>query len=176
MISGDNSLRDPPVPIPNTEVKPQHADSTWLETAREGRSSPDSNEGHIMRCVLFPYKRNSPQRQKQIGRHPARFAPDRNVMGFLSERDRGNLSFPKNSFRTPFPKTPLNAKSKSGRHPARFALSRNEWVFFRRGIGGTLSFSEKKGFPRRYRRPSTGYTPLACSSARAATTWGRSCL
>ena len=33
-ISGDNSLRDPPVPIPNTEVKPQHANSTWLETAR----------------------------------------------------------------------------------------------------------------------------------------------
>ena len=41
-ISGDNSLRDPPVPIPNTEVKPQHADGTWLETARESRSSPDS--------------------------------------------------------------------------------------------------------------------------------------
>ena len=41
-ISGDYSLRDPPVPIPNTEVKPQHADSTWLETAREGRSSPVS--------------------------------------------------------------------------------------------------------------------------------------
>ena len=34
LLSGDNSLRDPPVPIPNTEVKPQHADSTWLETAR----------------------------------------------------------------------------------------------------------------------------------------------
>ena len=42
-ISGDYSLRDPPVPIPNTEVKPQHADGTWLETARESRSSPDSN-------------------------------------------------------------------------------------------------------------------------------------
>ena len=41
-ISGDNSLRDPPVPIPNTEVKPQHADGTWLETARESRTSPDS--------------------------------------------------------------------------------------------------------------------------------------
>ena len=41
-ISGDNSLRDPPVPIPNTEVKPQHADSTWVATPREGRSSPDS--------------------------------------------------------------------------------------------------------------------------------------
>ena len=34
LVSGDNSLRDPPVPIPNTEVKPQHAESTWLETAR----------------------------------------------------------------------------------------------------------------------------------------------
>ena len=45
-ISGDYSLRVPPVPIPNTEVKPQHADSTWLETAREGRSSPDSNKAH----------------------------------------------------------------------------------------------------------------------------------
>ena len=41
-ISGANSLRDPPVPIPNTEVKPQHADGTWLATARESRSSPDS--------------------------------------------------------------------------------------------------------------------------------------
>ena len=51
-ISGDNSLRDPPVPIPNTEVKPQHADSTWLETAREGRSSPDSMK-HIRKSVLF---------------------------------------------------------------------------------------------------------------------------
>ena len=44
-ISGDNGERDPPVPIPNTEVKPLSADGTWLETARESRSSPDSNEG-----------------------------------------------------------------------------------------------------------------------------------
>ena len=41
-ISGDNSERDPPVPIPNTEVKPLSADGTWLETARESRTSPDS--------------------------------------------------------------------------------------------------------------------------------------
>ena len=52
-ISGDYSLRDPPVPIPNTEVKPQHADSTWLETAREGRSSPDSNKEHRNCGALF---------------------------------------------------------------------------------------------------------------------------
>ena len=43
-ISGDNGKRDPPVPIPNTEVKPLRADGTWLATARESRSSPDSKE------------------------------------------------------------------------------------------------------------------------------------
>ena len=41
-ISGDYGERVPPVPIPNTEVKPLSADGTWLETARESRSSPDS--------------------------------------------------------------------------------------------------------------------------------------
>ena len=52
-ISGDNSLRDPPVPIPNTEVKPQHADGTWLETARESRSSPDPNSRTFIRVSCF---------------------------------------------------------------------------------------------------------------------------
>ena len=42
-ISGDNGEGVPPVPIPNTEVKPFSAESTWLDTAREDRSSPDSN-------------------------------------------------------------------------------------------------------------------------------------
>ena len=41
-ISGGTGKRDPPVPIPNTEVKPLRADGTWLETARESRSLPDS--------------------------------------------------------------------------------------------------------------------------------------
>ena len=52
-ISGDNSWRVPPVPIPNTEVKPPHADGTWLETARESRSSPDSKREDIERYPLF---------------------------------------------------------------------------------------------------------------------------
>ena len=39
---GDNSEEDTPVPIPNTEVKLLSADGTWLDTARESRSSPDS--------------------------------------------------------------------------------------------------------------------------------------
>ena len=41
-ISGDYGERVPPVPIPNTEVKPLSADGTWLETARESRTPPDS--------------------------------------------------------------------------------------------------------------------------------------
>ena len=41
-ISGDNGEKVPPVPIPNTEVKLLSAESTWLATAREDRSSPDS--------------------------------------------------------------------------------------------------------------------------------------
>ena len=46
-ISGDNSEGVPPVPIPNTEVKPFSVDGTWLETARESRSSPDSNNTRL---------------------------------------------------------------------------------------------------------------------------------
>ena len=42
-ISGDYGWRVPPVPIPNTEVKPPRADGTWLATAREMMASPDSN-------------------------------------------------------------------------------------------------------------------------------------
>ena len=41
-ISGGNDERVPPVPIPNTEVKPLSAERTWLDTAREHRSPPDS--------------------------------------------------------------------------------------------------------------------------------------
>ena len=43
-ISGDNGERDPPVPIPNTEVKPFSADGTWLETTWESRTLPDSTK------------------------------------------------------------------------------------------------------------------------------------
>ena len=39
--SGDNGSKDPPVPIPNTEVKLTRAESTCRETDREDRSLPD---------------------------------------------------------------------------------------------------------------------------------------
>ena len=41
-ISGGYGEGVPPVPIPNTEVKPFSADGTWLDTARKSRSPPDS--------------------------------------------------------------------------------------------------------------------------------------
>ena len=43
-VSGDNGWREPPVPIPNTEVKPPHADGTELGTAWESRTLPGSKK------------------------------------------------------------------------------------------------------------------------------------
>ena len=37
---GDLTAGDPPVPIPNTEVKPRRADCTARESVWESRSSP----------------------------------------------------------------------------------------------------------------------------------------
>ena len=73
-VSGDNSLRDPPVPIPNTEVKPQHADRTWLETARESRSSPDSIEDIRMNVLFLLHKtqRQAPRRKAGRSNHRQR--------------------------------------------------------------------------------------------------------
>ena len=53
--SGDNGERVPPVPIPNTEVKPFSADGTWLETARESRSLPDSKKKRSHECGVFSF-------------------------------------------------------------------------------------------------------------------------
>ena len=40
-ISGANGCKDPPVPIPNTEVKLTNAEDTWLVTTRENRTVPE---------------------------------------------------------------------------------------------------------------------------------------
>ena len=40
VLDGDDSEEDPPVPIPNTEVKLFSVEDTWLETARENREMP----------------------------------------------------------------------------------------------------------------------------------------
>ena len=40
LIVGVDDVGGPPVPIPNTEVKPYSAEDTWLATARENRKMP----------------------------------------------------------------------------------------------------------------------------------------
>ena len=42
---GVDDAGGPPVPIPNTEVKPCSAENTWLATAREDRKMPTSDSG-----------------------------------------------------------------------------------------------------------------------------------
>ena len=68
--SGGNGERVPPVPIPNTEVKPLSADGTWLETARESRTPPDPISRKRAEQVLFlesfqSAKSTEKERQKQ---------------------------------------------------------------------------------------------------------------
>ena len=52
-VSGDDSWRAPPVPIPNTEVKPPNADGTELGTAWESRKLPGS-KGEREERKFFP--------------------------------------------------------------------------------------------------------------------------
>ena len=58
-ISGDDGEEDPPVPIPNTEVKLFSADGTWWETARESRTLPEQKESSCKMQLLFLFLWNS---------------------------------------------------------------------------------------------------------------------
>ena len=72
--SGGNGERDPPVPIPNTEVKPFSADGTWLETARESRSLPDSKKKRLHECGVFSFC------SRQLPCSPGLFAAKYNIV------------------------------------------------------------------------------------------------
>ena len=50
---GDESKEDPPVPIPNTEVKLLNVDDTWRETARESRKLPELPDCESNRVEIF---------------------------------------------------------------------------------------------------------------------------
>ena len=67
-ISGGNGEREPPVPIPNTEVKPLSAESTWLETARENRTLPDSKRLRRKSNLRNPFFLYGKSRQIDAGR------------------------------------------------------------------------------------------------------------
>ena len=61
-IFGDDSEREPPVPIPNTEVKPFSANSTWLDTTWEGTHGKtihmtyDLDEGATITTVVANHR------------------------------------------------------------------------------------------------------------------------
>ena len=53
----------PPVPIPNTEVKPASADGTWTEGSRESRTPPNISEGrpsHVRGAAFLRVRGVSP--------------------------------------------------------------------------------------------------------------------
>ena len=52
--SGGNGIEEPPVPIPNTEVKLNYVDGTWRATARESRALPDLKYSRIAQLVRAP--------------------------------------------------------------------------------------------------------------------------
>ena len=55
--SGDNGIEEPPVPIPNTEVKLYSADDTWWEAAWESRTLPVF-KGHTIVCPFFVFRQS----------------------------------------------------------------------------------------------------------------------
>ena len=54
--AGVDDDEDPPVPIPNTEVKLMSVENTWLETAREDRTMPAQKKPVVLRvsCHIAP--------------------------------------------------------------------------------------------------------------------------
>ena len=65
MKSGDNGEEDPPVPIPNTEVKHFSAEDTWRATAWENRSLPVLREKQFTKVDCFFHERE--ERVSQTG-------------------------------------------------------------------------------------------------------------
>ena len=72
-VSGGNGEGVPPVPIPNTEVKTFSADGTWLDTARESRSPPDSNMGGVKAtlCLNSSMAEHSAVNRRVVGSSPS---------------------------------------------------------------------------------------------------------
>ena len=53
-ISGGDSKEDPPVPMPNTEVKLLNVDDTWRVTARESRKLPEQTTTQKITVIILP--------------------------------------------------------------------------------------------------------------------------
>ena len=95
---GVNYGEVPPVPIPNTEVKLISADDTWLETARENRSSPTfkraDRNGQLFywiemssRSVFYEYN-SAVKRLIIIEKHSAQYRIELCSQPFFDNGDR----------------------------------------------------------------------------------------
>ena len=72
---GDDGMRDTPVPIPNTEVKPYNADGTRRATSRETRK-PLNKEDLVKRLSLFLYKEIKTGNQETVKMPKWHFDPE----------------------------------------------------------------------------------------------------
>ena len=68
ILVGVDDVEGPPVPIPNTVVKLNSAENTWLEAAREDRSTPTFLLKHHLRKQML----NIPYSIAQSGEAPKR--------------------------------------------------------------------------------------------------------
>ena len=57
-LCGADYDEDPPVPIPNTEVKLVRAENTWRAASREDRSVPQQKKDDFNRPFLCPFQSN----------------------------------------------------------------------------------------------------------------------
>ena len=53
VMAGVDDGEDPPVPIPNTEVKLTSVENTWRVTARENRAVPTQKKNHSKEWFFF---------------------------------------------------------------------------------------------------------------------------
>ena len=93
-ISGDDSKEDPPVPIPNTEVKLLNVDDTWWATAWESRKLPElraRNPNRDRISCIYSFKRYSSLAQSVermtvnhdvVGSSPTRGAKNKDTKGY----------------------------------------------------------------------------------------------
>src|SRR2546421_3981871 len=66
---GDLTAGVPPVPIPNTEVKPRRADGTARESVWERRSLPALNKGHAEKSA-WPFLFGTTGAKRCVSRIP----------------------------------------------------------------------------------------------------------
>ena len=82
--SGDDSKEDPPVPIPNTEVKLLNDDDTWWATARESSKLPEPEARNPNKIGFLAYtllKETKVNRYSSLAQSVERMTVNHDVVG-----------------------------------------------------------------------------------------------